>query len=444
MTRLTQRKNAARPRLAAASPGDAKSPLRFLGGVSRARRLPAYGFRVTRGGAFFCLGTFLVGLAAVDSDMNLLVLLLGLSVAALVLNGFSGWRTLRGLTVRRLLPDLALAGQPMEIRYSVTNHRLWNCARDIHLIDLLPVEGPMASPETYIPLLRPQETIVLTVPAMAARRGRIRFSTLRLSIGFPFGIFRKSVFHHVETSVIVLPALGRLLGDVIRKSRGADTQSGGLSLSRAKGDEEFYGLREFREGDNPRRIHWRRSAQTGQLMIREMANTREHQIWCVVNTRCDPRDLQQATRLETALSAAATAICEALERGTKVGLICSGEPLAILPPAGGRPRRLRLLRELAIRVAHPEDTLTPHIRRMAWPTRWRGSCLLFAADENEDLRAAARSLATAIGPTTVYLPETPAFQAMFRSPGRTISLPVAQPHVVIHGRGNSESARVSA
>lgn len=391
---------------------------------SSVRTHPTYGLRLTRGGLLFCLGTLLVGLVAVDSDMNLLMLLLGFGLAALVLNGFSGWRTLRGLTVRRLLPDMAIAGQPMDIRYRVTNHRMWTAARGIHLIDELPADGPMASPETYLPLLRPHETVVVTVPAMAARRGRVRFSKVRLSIGFPFGIFRKSVIHPAETGFIVLPALGRLRADILRTMLTADTPGGGLSLSQTKGDEEFYGLREFRQGDNPRRIHWRRSAQTGQLMIREMANTRESQIWCVVNARSDPKDVRQSERLESAISAAATVICDALERGTKVGLICNGDPLAILPPAGGRPRRARLLRELALRVAHPDDELLPHIRRMSWPARWRGSCLLFAAAETEDLRAAARNLARAIGPTTIYLPDTPAFDAMFFPPGGPIPLPV--------------------
>ena len=380
---------------------------------------------MTRGGALFLLGTILVGMAAVDSDMNLLMLLLGLGVAALVLNGFSGWRTLRALSVRRLVPDIAIAGQPTEIRYSLTNHRAWIGARGIRLVDTLRADDPMAAPETFVPFLRPQETMVITVPAVAGRRGRARFSAIRLSMGFPFGIFNKSVVIPAETDLIVLPALGRLRGDVIRASRMADSPGGGLSMSGARGDDEFYGLREFRTGDNPRRIHWRRSAQTGQLMIREFANTREAQIWCVVDTRCDPRDVEQATWLEIAISAAATAICEALERGTKVGLICNGEPLTVLPPVGGRPRRARLLRELAIRGANTDDELAAHVRRMAWPTRWRGSCLLFAAGENDDLRTAARVLGSAVGPTTIYLPGTPAFDALFICPGHPIPIPRA-------------------
>ncbi|HKQ50340.1 MAG TPA: DUF58 domain-containing protein [Phycisphaerae bacterium] len=406
---------------------------------SPARRLPAYGFQLTRGGALFLLGTILVGMAAIDSDMNLLMLLLGLGAAALVLNAFSGWRTLRALSVRRLLPDIAIAGQPTEIRYSLTNHRAWNGARGLRLMDALSGNAAMASPETFIPFLRPQETIVITVPAVAGRRGRVRFSTIRLSMGFPFGIFNKSVVFPAEADLVVLPALGRLRGDVIRASRTADSPGGGFSMSRAKGDEEFYGLREFREGDNPRRIHWRRSAQVGQLMIREMANTREAQIWCVVDTRCDPRDVEQATRLELAISAAATAICDALERGTKVGLICNGEPLTVLPPVGGRPRRARLLRELAIRGSNPDDELAPHVRRMSWPTRWRGSCLLFAAHENADLRAAARVLGTVVGSTTIYLPGTPTFDAMFICPGSPIPMPPGA-HVD-HASGGGDTAR---
>jgi uncharacterized protein (DUF58 family) len=406
---------------------------------SSARKFPAYGVRVTRGGGLFCLGTLLVGLAAIDSDMNLLMLLLSLGLAALVLNGFSGWRTLRGLSVRRVLPDLAVAGRPMEIRYSVTNQRIWNAARGIHLIDELDSDGPMVSPETFIPLLRPQETIVLTVPAVAARRGKIRFSTIRLSMGFPFGILVKSVSHRAEANVVALPALGRLHGETLRHSRMAEMPGEGLSLSRFKGDEEFYGLREFRQGDNPRRIHWRRSAQTGQLMIREMANTREQRMWCVVNSQCDPRDVEQADRLELVISAAATAICDALERGTRVGLICKGDPLTILPPSGGRPRRARLLRELAIRVGNPSDEITPHLRRISWPSRWRGSCLLFAPLKNDDSRAAQRALATALGPTTLYVPGTPAFDAVFELTGSVSSNSFQPPATPVAARRRDDA-----
>ena len=93
-------------------------------------------------------------------------------------------------------------------------------------------------------------------------------------------------------------------------------------------------------------------------MVREMAQSGDNQLWCVVDTCVAPGDAGQARRLELAISAAATVICDALERGAKVGLICNGEPLVVMPPAAGRARRPRLLRELAIRCSHRENSST--------------------------------------------------------------------------------------
>ena len=40
---------------------------------------------------------------------------------------------------------------------------------------------------------------------------------------------------------------------------------------RRGGSDEFYGVKEFRTGENPRWIYWRRSARTGTLVSKEMS-----------------------------------------------------------------------------------------------------------------------------------------------------------------------------
>ena len=39
---------------------------------------------------------------------------------------------------------------------------------------------------------------------------------------------------------------------------------------RRGGQDEFYGVKEYRRGENPRWIYWKRSARTGTLVTREM------------------------------------------------------------------------------------------------------------------------------------------------------------------------------
>ncbi len=391
-----------------------KPTRRRLDGKTRGRAARTVGLRPTAGGLAFLGGTVLMGMTAVDTDANLMLLIFGLCVGALVLNALYGWRTLRSLTVRRVVPDVAVAGQLFAIRYEVTNGRRWGAARPVHIEDPLGKAAPMPMPEAFVPLLRPGESVTLVAAVASPARGVLRFTSVRLSTRFPFHLFAKRTVHPCEQEVVVFPKIGRLAAAVGPPSGAMKTSTSSGRAGHVRGDEEYYGVREYRAGDNPRRIHWRRTAVTGQLMVREMAKPQGRKLWCIVDTRIDRGDLRSAERLEQAISAAATVICDALERGSRIGLVCSGEPLVVLPPGAGRAYRPRLLTELAIRTRNTEDRLADHIRRLSWPARWRGPCLLFSAGADGDAREAERQLTRFIGPTTVYVPGTPVFDGMFQ------------------------------
>lgn len=377
------------------------------------RGATASGVRLTAGGAFFVLGTILIGLAAIDADINLLLLIFGFCIGGLAVNAVHGWRTLRAIAIERIAPGSAVAGQPFTIRYILTNGRRWGTAKCLLIQDVLERPAPLPIPEAFVPALRPGEAVTVTVPAISASRGRIAFRDLKVSTRFPFHLFAKWVRHRREHETIVFPALGRLQAPVMQAATAADSSIGAGAMGHVRGDEEFYGIREYRAGDNPRRIHWRRSARTGQLMIREMAQASGRQLWCVLDTRIEQEDVEQRRKLELAISAAATVVCDALENGTRVGLICNGEPFVALPPNGGRAHRPLLLRELAIRGANTDDDLNSHIAGLTWPARWRGPCLLFGSAATEDLRAAARTLSLTLGITTTYVPGNQAFENLF-------------------------------
>lgn len=375
------------------------------------RRAP-YGLTITPGGVWFVLGSLLIGFAAIDADINLLLIIFGLCAGAMAINAFYGWRTLLSLSVRRLAPETATAGQVFHVRYTVTNRRRWGRARGIHLRDF--VDRPrMADLEAFIPLLRPGESVTVSVPALSHQRGRMALSHLRMSSRFPFSLFTKWTRSAERSEVIVFPPVGRLRGKVRFSSRRSDASgASSAGVGHLRGDEEFYGIREYRLGDNPRRIHWRRSARTGQLMVRQMSKARSQQLWCAVSARIDPRDREQVRALEDAISAAATVACGALEQGARVGLICGGERLVRLPPGSGRAYRPRLLRELALMQARRDENLADRLRRLSWLPRWQGPVMLFGAANDDSLREASRALHRALGPTSLYVPGTPAFDAL--------------------------------
>lgn len=376
------------------------------------RDLRNEGVRLTWGGAAFLIGVLLIGVTAVDADINLLLLMFGFCTGAYVVNATYGWRALRHLSVRRIVPESVVAGQPFQLRYVVTNQHRWAIARSVILEDVFPNKSRDGSPQAFIRSLRPGESITLNVPFICHHRGRVHLQAVRFVSRFPFNLVSKAVRLLSEHELVVCPALGRMLIDPASAARSLDASVSAATPGRARGDEEYSGIREYRHGDNVKKIYWRRSARTGQLVIRETTQSVNQRFWCAVDTRSDLRDASASEALEATLSAAATFICSALEQGASVGLICNGEPLVILPPGSGRAFRPRLMRELGLRPGGHNDSLAECIRRHPWPTRWHASCVLFAVRDDAETRDAAVCLTRSLGPTRALIAGTPGFSSV--------------------------------
>ncbi len=377
----------------------------------RARRRSA-GLRISRGAALFLLATILIGAVGIDTDANLLIILFGLCTGAFAVSLVAGWASLRNLEITRVTPDGVMAGQTFEIRYQITNRQRRVGIYSLHIADRAESGSKPWLCEFFVPMLPAGRAIQVTLNRNCPFRGRIEFDEIVLATRFPFGLITKLARVSAPQQTLVYPALGAVRERRWQIRRWTEASLDGRPLPQ-RGDDEFYGLREYRPGDNPRRIHWRRSARAGQLVVREMARLGAAQIWCILDTRIPAGDADLAERLEEAVSCAATVACDAIESSCKVGLICNGEPPLILPPGGGRDYRLRVLRELALRAENHDDRLTDRLERIKWPSRWRGACLIFAPRANDDLAEAARMLAGRIGPVTTFLAGTPAFDATF-------------------------------
>jgi len=310
------------------------------------RRLPP-----TREGWWFLLVTLFVGAVAVDAGINLFFLTFGMMACLLVANGLLSTLGLSGLRVQRILPPSVHAGTPYLMGIALENQKRRLPSFSVEVEDL--VEGRPLEKRCYflkLPAGRRQETSYRHV---ISRRGRHKLSGFRLATKFPFGLMARTREVTDAKEMVVYPALAALPPGILRALPAPAAPGRDKGPSR---EGELAGLRAFREGDDPRGIHWRSSARRGMLLVREHEDDEGREATIVFDN--DARAGAEA--FELAVSRAAALCVELARRGMAVGLATRGSEI---PPSVGPAHLGRLLGRLAF-IA-PEAGPPPRARRRA-------------------------------------------------------------------------------
>lgn len=132
---------------------------------------------------------------------------------------------------------------------------------------------PFAPPDDqaqplFIPGLSRGQTINLSYQTRCDRRGHFTFGAMPLHSRGPFGLFDTRRSLSIPSELLIYPAyhpLKRLR--LFEKREIAEHQS--LHLGRGS---EIIGTREYRPGDSLRQVHWRSTARTGKLVVKEFTD----------------------------------------------------------------------------------------------------------------------------------------------------------------------------
>jgi uncharacterized protein (DUF58 family) len=305
-------------------------------------------FPLTREGWWFLAATVLIGLGALNAGLNLLFAVWGMMLFLVVASGVMSELGLRALEIRRVPPPIVHAGAPYLMGIALTNRKRRLPSFSIEVEDL--AGGRPIEKRCYflkLPAGRTQETAYRHT---IARRGRHRLSGVRLSTKFPFGLVVKSRDVPDPAEVIVYPALVRVPPAALRAL--PVPHDGNRQKWRSR-DGDFFGLRDFRPGDDPRDIHWRTTARRGVPFVRENEDDEGVEATVVLdNAQGTPPAAPEA--FELAVSQAASYALELLRRGFRVGLALRGAALAA---DAGPAQATRILRALAL--VEPADPALP-------------------------------------------------------------------------------------
>jgi uncharacterized protein (DUF58 family) len=273
----------------------------------------------TREGKSFIGITLGVGFAAINTGNNLLYLLLGMMLSLIIASGILSELSLRNLSVARTPPDALYAERAFLMGIGLHNSKPRLSSFSVEVEDL--VSGKPLDKKCYFLKIPPERAQSTSYRHSFARRGRYLFSGFRVSTKFPFALFRKSRILDIETEVLVYPAVRPLHDSVELRALYAGDEA---PLPRGRRGE-FHGLREYRQGDDPRDIHWRSSARRGRRMVREHDDEAARRVTIFVD-HLRP-SLERAAsaegdeRVERAISLGASVVVDHLERGYIVRLV---------------------------------------------------------------------------------------------------------------------------
>jgi uncharacterized protein (DUF58 family) len=224
----------------------------------------------TRGRAVLSAGVTAAGCSLLLGQRDLLrvgVLLAAVPLLAVMALGRSRYRLSCN---RQLEPVRVQVGVTARVVLEVANVSTSRCGLVLAEEQVPYVLG--SRPRFVLPGLEPGERRAISYPVRSDVRGRYPIGPLTLTMTDPFGMGEHRRAFSVRDELVVtptvvpLPAIN-LSGDW---NGTGDTRPRAFS---AAGEDDVT-TREYRHGDDLRRVHWRSTARRGDLMVR-----REEQPW---------------------------------------------------------------------------------------------------------------------------------------------------------------------
>lgn len=230
---------------------------------------------------------------------------------------------------RRFHPERVTAGEPVLGQLQVRNLSRWP---SLPFIAVDRIRGQAI--ELRIGSLAPRGLHVARYTVPTTRRGRYRLGPLSVERRDPLGLLRRRQRHGSEGTLWVHPRVRPMVAlpaGVLLDYEGA------LTVTAAKGAVTFSSLREYVPGDDPRHLHWKSTARTGTLMVKEHVDTSQPRTAVLLDTRAD---LWPGDSFEEGVEVAASVVVATRRTGRPVALHLTGGLPVDLEPASGPLDRL--------------------------------------------------------------------------------------------------------
>ena len=244
---------------------------------------------------------------------------------------------------RSLEPERATAGESVVVHLALRNNSRLPVGT-LMLEDSLPGQVNGRARFVLDGLVgREERTVSYRIPALA--RGKYRSGPLRVRLTDPFRLIDLMRAFTPTSELLVGPVIEHLPGSSGPRSHDVGDNAGSHSVGTHGADDAS--TREYRTGDDLRKIHWKSTARTGSLMVRQEERPWQGRGTILLDLRSvahardahagkDPRNRDS---LEWAISAAASIASHLIAHRQPVQLVYDTTAPSAVPITG--PTELR-------------------------------------------------------------------------------------------------------
>ena len=263
-----------------------RTPLRWIGYRTE--------YKVSGEGWIYFGGLLLVALAALNTGNNLLFLILASLIALILMSGILSSISLSGIEMQLNLPEHIFAGQPVRAQVELENQKLTlpSFSLRVEAVQEKTSSGvTILEKPVYFPYVPRQDRVQQIVPMKFPRRGVYHQDAFRIVTRFPFGFLQKARRLDLRTEALVYPSVDPTAEyrDVLPVLQGALE-----SVVKGRG-QDLYGVRDYVHTDSARLVHWKATARSGSLMVREFTREEDSRVLLVLDPHAAATEKSAAT-----------------------------------------------------------------------------------------------------------------------------------------------------
>lgn len=346
--------------------------------MAGARRSKRRRQKSTERGRLLQTGTLICAALGLDTDLNLVYQVFALLVALIVISRTSLYFARPDVSVSRQLPRYATAGEPFTYSIVLTNEGD-RVERDLRVEDppknrvptlaefrasrepgeatrnaydrwigfhrfmwLMRIKTGMTTRPADVPDIGIRARVPVPIEATPVRRGIVTLQSTQVLHPDPMGLAYGVIDCDNPETLTVLPRRYQI-SERFEIPGGRHFQPGGVNSSWSIGEsDEFASMRDYRDGDSMRKIHWASSAKRNKLVVKEYQE--DYLVRQALMLETETADTEV---LEEAISLAASLLLKESDSDSMLDLIYHSDQPEVISSGRGADSIGRQLEALA-------------------------------------------------------------------------------------------------